>query len=387
MKKNILFVVDEKRMGGVSTLLEDILNNIKLDKYNIDILVLHNNGDCLTNIPKNVNIIYGTKYFSSIDLTYKEVIKSLSMSKIYYKIKVVLDMKTGLIKKRIQKERNKILNKKYDTEIAFKDGFTALFTIYGNSKRKIHWLHYEYKSVNPNARYDKLFREILPKFDQIIAVSEGVKKAFNNVYHIDNVKVIENYVDTDKIINKSKEDGLKLNDNDINFISVGRLHEMKGYNRLIKIIGELKEQTLLPNNFKLRIYGDGPLQAELTELVKVNKLENYVLMMGRTRNPYKEIKNADMFVLSSLYEPFGLVIVEAMTLKVPVIACKNAATDKLIDNSVNGLIVENNDEALKEGLLYLINNPNIIKKFKKNLSNYKYDNVEILKSIERELDK
>ena len=46
-------------------------------------------------------------------------------------------MKTGLIEKRIKKERKKILKEKYDVEVAFKDGFTALFTAFGNSKKKV----------------------------------------------------------------------------------------------------------------------------------------------------------------------------------------------------------------------------------------------------------
>ena len=56
--KNILFVVDEKKMGGVSVLLTDILKNINLKKYNIDVMVLHNNGDYLDDLPKSVNIIF-----------------------------------------------------------------------------------------------------------------------------------------------------------------------------------------------------------------------------------------------------------------------------------------------------------------------------------------
>ena len=386
MKKNVLFVVDERKMGGVSILFEDIMNNFNIEKYNIDILVLHNNGDYLNNLPKSINVIYGTKYFSGIDYTLKEALKTFNPCTIYHKIKVVLDMKTGRIKKNIIRERKKILKKKYDVEIAFKDGFTALFTIFGDSKKKIHWLHYEYKKTNPNGKYTKLFSEILPKFDSIVAVSEGVKEAFYNAYKIENVKVIENYIDTNKIVRLSKEEGLKLNDKDINFVSVGRLHEMKGYDRLVRIIGSIKKEGKLPNNFKLRIYGDGPLKNVIQKLIIDNELTNNVILMGRTRNPYKEIKNNSLFILPSYYEPFGIVIVEAMTLHVPVLACSNAATSRLIKSKTNGLIVDNNDDALKEGLEYLISNPKVIDKYHNNLSNYEYDNSVVMKQIERELN-
>lgn len=385
--KNILFVVDEKRMGGVSILLQDILNNFDISKYNIDILVLHNNGDSLNDLPEKVNIIYGTKYFSGIDLTLKEALKTFNISTIYHKLKVVFDMKTGLIKKNIIRERKKILKKKYDVEIAFKDGFPAIFTIYGDSKRKIHWLHHEYKTVNPNAKYSKLFNKILPKFDSIIAVSEGIKKSFYDIYKIENIKVIENYVDTKKIIDKSKEEGIKLDKDDINFVSLGRLHAIKGYDRLIKVIGELKIEGAIPNNFKLRIYGDGPVKGELDNLIKEYDLSNNVILMGKTTNPYKDIKNFDLFILPSYHEAFGIVIIEAMTLKVPVLACMNAATNKLIKNKFNGLIVENSNEGLKEGIRYLLNNPDVIKEYKNNLKDYEYDNTKIFNELERELNK
>lgn len=384
MKRNVLFVVDEKRMGGVSVLLEDILNMINIKNYSIDVLVLHNNGSMLNNLPKDVNIIYGTSYFEAIDYTLKEVLKSGDFKRIYHKIKIVLDMKTGNIKNTIIRERKKILNKNYDVEIAFKDGFTALFTIFGNSKAKIHWLHYEYKKTNPNAKYDKLFKRILPKFDKIIAVSEGVEQAFNKIYHLENkTSIIPNLVNTDKIIKKSKEKSdVILSKSDINFVSVGRLNKSKGYDRLIEAIHHLKQKKILPDKFLLRIYGGGEEKETLSDLIRKYKLDKYIYLMGQVDNPYKYIKSNDMFVLSSNFESFGLVIVEAMILGVPVLATQNNATNVLIKDKYNGLIIENSTLGLEKGIEYVINNKECIKKYKKNLKEYKYDNSAIIKSIE-----
>lgn len=384
MKRNVLFVVDEKRMGGVSVLLEDILNMINIKNYSIDVLVLHNNGSMLNNLPKDVNIIYGTSYFEAIDYTLKEVLKSGDFKRIYHKIKIILDMKTGNIKNTIIRERKKILNKNYDVEIAFKDGFTALFTIFGNSKTKIHWLHYEYKKTNPNAKYDKLFKRILPKFDKIIAVSEGVEQAFNKIYHLENkTSIIPNLVNTDKIIKKSKEKSdVILSKSDINFVSVGRLHIQKGYDILIEVVHDLNKSNFLPKNFKLRIYGDGSEKFTLNSLIRKYHLEDKIYLLGKVMNPYKYVKNSDLFILPSRYEPFGLVIIESMTLGVPVLATENHATSKIIQNRKNGYITENSYQGIYEGLKYLLENFQELKKYKKNLKEYKYDNSAIIKSIE-----
>lgn len=379
--KDILFVVDERRMGGVSILLEDMLNKFDYSKFNIDVLVLHNNGTRLNNLPKNVNIIYGTKYFDSVDLTIGEVLRSKNLSLIFKKVRLVLEMKTGLIKKRIIKERKKILKKKYDTEVAFKDGFTALFVGFGNCKNKIHWLHYNYTIANPNAKYDRLFKEVLPKFNKIVAVSKGVMDDFNKIYHLEDITmVIGNYVDVDKIKKMAK--GKKKNSKNLNFVSVGRLHPMKGYDRLLDTVICLRNNNLL-KDVSFKIYGDGPLKDTLKKKIMDNKMNNYFELMGYTDNPYECINGADMFILPSIFEPFGIVIVEAMTLGVPVLATSNSATGELINSGYNGLIVDNSNEGLYEGLRNVITDRSLIGKLKNNLIKYDYDkeNDKILKQL------
>ena len=92
MRKNVLFVVDEKQMGGVSVLLQDILYNINIDKYNIDILVLHDAGDYLDKLPKKVNVIYGTKFFRTVDLSIKDAIRTKNIGTIFNKLRLIFLM-------------------------------------------------------------------------------------------------------------------------------------------------------------------------------------------------------------------------------------------------------------------------------------------------------
>ena len=95
MKKNVLFVVDERMMGGVSILLSDILNRINIKKYHIDVLVLHNHGDYLNDLPSDVNIIYGTKFFNMVDYNIKEALKTFNPIKIFSKLRLVYLMKSS----------------------------------------------------------------------------------------------------------------------------------------------------------------------------------------------------------------------------------------------------------------------------------------------------
>ena len=384
MKKNVLFVIDEKMMGGVAVLLSDIINRINISKYNIDVLVLHNRGDYLDDLPKGVNIIYGTKFFNTIDYTFKEVLNSKNIKKIISKMRVVFLMKTKLIGRRIIKERKKILTQKYDVEVAFKDGFTAIFTAYGDSLKKYHWLHSDYSMYDCTGNYHSLFMEIFPKFDKIIAISKSVLERFKKKYNVHNTEVIYNIVDQNKIVKMANQETINFDKNKINLISVGRIHEMKGYSRLIDVLSKLNKEKKL-ENVVTRLIGDGPEYNLVKNKIIENNLEDKVLLMGRMKNPFPYVKASDLFLMCSHYEPFGLVIIEALSCGIPVLSLDVASIKEIMDSKY-GMVFENSEDGLYEGILSIINNPKKLDVFKKNLLNYHYNIEKIIKQIEDLLD-
>lgn len=381
--RKILFVVDEKQMGGVSVLLEDILKKINLNKYKIDIMVLHNNGDYLNDLPKDVKIIYGTPFFDVVDLSIKDVLHSKNFIKILKKIYLVLLMKTSLIKRKIIKERKKCLKKHYDVEIAFKDGFCALFTAYGDSKVKYHWLHTDYSMYDCTAKYRRLFIKAFKYFDKIIGISKSVVERFQEKYPDTDCIVIYNLIDEDKIIKQAELEKINFDDK-LNLISVGRIHNMKGYDRLINVFHRLNKENKLDDVY-LRIIGDGPDMHLVKSLVYKYSLEDKVYIMGRKKNPFPYVKASDAFLMCSRYEPFGLVILEAMILGVPVISTDVASIREIMDEKY-GMIIENSEEGLYNAVLSVINNRKILDRYKSNLKNFKYDTTKIIKQIEDLLD-
>lgn len=380
--RKILFVVDERQMGGVSVLLDDILKRINLRKFNVDVMILHNNGDYLDDLPEGVNVIYGSSFFEIVDLSFKEVIKTKNIFKIIKKIYLVFLMKTGLIKGKIKKERKKCLSKKYDTEVAFKDGFTALFTAFGDSEKKIHWLHTDYVMHDCTAKYHNLFEKTFPLFDKIIGISHAVVERFNQVYPGIQCEVIYNLIDIAKIKKMGEENDIHLGDG-INFVSCGRIHEMKGYDRLINVFHRLDDMGLL-KHVSLTIIGDGPDLAKVQNLVQEYGLKDKVKLLGRRKNPYPYVKAADAFLMCSRYEPFGLVVLEAMVLGTPVISTE-VASIKEIMNEDYGIITENSEEGLIKTISYVIDNPKVLDKYRENLKTYEYDCDKIIKEIEEVL--
>ena len=382
-KRNVLFVVDEKQMGGVSVMLSDILKKINLNKYSVDVMVLHNNGEYLDDLPKEVSIIYGTSFFRTIDYNLKEVIKSRNIANIFNKLSLVFLMKTGLIKNKIQKERAKCLKKSYDVEIAFKDGFCALFTAYGNSKKKYHWLHTDYSMYDCTANYHKLFENVFPLFDKIIAISNSVLMRFLEKYKVEKTDVIYNLINKEEIIKKANSEEIKY-DSKLNLVSVGRIHNMKGYDRLVSVMHRLDEEKLL-DDVVLRIIGDGPDFDLVKKLITEYNLESKVILLGRKRNPFVYVKNSDCFLMCSRYEPFGLVVLESMILDIPVLSCDVASIREIMDNKY-GMIVDNSEQGLYLGLKDIINNRKKLIKYKKELEKFDYDIKEIVLKIESLLD-
>lgn len=382
--KKVLFVVDEQMMGGVSTVLKDMIHLLDLNRFAISILVLHNRGEQFHNLDQRIKVIYGTPYFSAVDYTFKEVIRSKNIHLLFHKIQIVLAMKTGLILKRIEKERRKMQLDDYDIEIAFKDGFCAIFTATSTAKKKIHWLHYEYRACNPNAKYDRLFQKILPLYDYIVAVSKNVANTFNTLYHLENkMVVINNVVDTQRILQLAKQDvKVDLSPAQLNIVSVGRLHEVKGYERLIQVMKRLNKEHLL-SDVTLDIYGDGPQYSKLAEKIQAFHLENIIALKGKSENPYALIKQYDFSIVPSLYEAFGLSIVESLLLHVPVLATQTAASHEIIDDNNNGWICENSEEGLYTKIKELLIERDKIEKCRKKIIHYTYDNDTIIKQIEK----
>lgn len=109
MKKKVLFVVDERQMGGVSAVLEDLLHLLDHEKFDVDVLVLHDRGDRLQNLPANVRVFFGTPFFRAIDCSLKGALHNGESRFACHKLRLIFLMKTGRIAKKIMKERPEII--------------------------------------------------------------------------------------------------------------------------------------------------------------------------------------------------------------------------------------------------------------------------------------
>nr|WP_280518584.1 CDP-glycerol glycerophosphotransferase family protein [Lederbergia wuyishanensis] len=165
----------------------------------------------------------------------------------------------------------------------------------------------------------------------------------------------------------------------INFVTMGRLSPEKGQDNLIKAFERFHKKY--PNS-KLYILGDGSLKKQLKSLIHNLNLNDSVYLCGQVENPFPLLKKCDCFVLSSHYEGQPMVLLEAMTLGMKIIATDIVANRNVLEDGKYGLLVENSIEGLENGLLQIVNDNNVSNSEQ---FNFKYYNEMAMESFYRPL--
>lgn len=176
------------------------------------------------------------------------------------------------------------------------------------------------------------------KADVITVLSQSAKNELINEFGISEkkIKIIYNPCDiavVESLANEDVEEEYIDIFNHPVVITAGRLSNPKGHWHLIRAFKKVKTEI---TDAKLLILGQGELEGYLNGLVNELGLEDDILFLGFKKNPFKYIKNSTVFVLSSLYESFGNVLIEAMALGKPIVSTNCKSGPREILNPSNG---------------------------------------------------
>ena len=166
------------------------------------------------------------------------------------------------------------------------------------------------------------------------------------------IKVIYNGIDL-AVFDEEKVDFFyKREHNEIIIGNVGRLVKQKGQKYLIDLAIRLKKKT---SNFKILIAGEGRMETELANLVSKNKLEEQFEFIGFVNDMKGFMKSIDIFVLTSIWEGFGYVLIESMASKVPVVAFEISSNPEIVEHNITGYLVPSFDtKAMAEKVAQLM---------------------------------
>lgn len=389
MKKNILFIEEGLGVGGAEKSLLTILENIDYKKYNVDLFLFRHSGTFMNLIPKEVNLLnedMDFKIFNSnrkiapIRFLLKGRFKK-SFNALIYLIKAAYS--NIILKKQyigwdnISPIFSKI-NKEYDVSISFLERKTFYFNVDKvNSLKKIGFIHIDYNKIQYDYNLDNKYFKY---FNNIATVSNHCKEVLINLFpqYKEKFIVIKNMISVNIIKEMSKEKvDFKKSNNETIIVTVGRLTYQKGIDNAIIIC-----KDLISKGYKIKwlVIGKGEDKEKLEELIKKYNLENKFILKGVKTNPYKYIKNCDIYVQPSRFEGYGITIAEAKALNKPIVASNIPEFKEQLINNKTGLIASSNDEFVKN-IIKLIENKEIKYTLKRNL--IKEDSKENGKELEK----
>ena len=139
------------------------------------------------------------------------------------------------------------------------------------------------------------------------------------------------------------------------FVCVGRLAEQKGFDRLLISCSELNKEDF---KYQVWIVGEGEDREKLEKYIEEHNLRN-VHLLGQKSNPYKYMKRADWFLMPSRHEGFALVSMEAVWCGTPILTTRNAGANELLGDSEYGIIIENSQKDITDGMRRVLNHPEL----------------------------
>ncbi|MGL5963483.1 MAG: glycosyltransferase [Fusobacteriaceae bacterium] len=364
--KKITLIHHNMVFGGVEKVLLNFLKNLDRQKFQIKLILFEKEGELLNELPEDIEIIFLNKKDKSI--------KKNILEKIIKTVKNISNYKQQL---------KKILNDKTEVLLILNIRYWIInLTLLNLRNKKIGWIHGNILNDYGNI-LEKLNYKLFAQYNLIFNVSKEGKKDFDNKFKKlkNKSKYLYNSLDITKILELNKEN-LDIKEDYI--LTVGRLSIYdKGYDILIEAISLLKKEGI---NKKLYIIGDGKEREKLEKQIKNLNLEKNIFIKGFDKNPYKWMKNAEMFVLSSRGEGLPTVLIEALACEAPIVStnCK-CGPREILDNGEYGVLVPVGDsEALKEGIkkVLLVQ----IKLKEKSLKRAKdFSNEKIIKQLENQI--
>ena len=340
----ILFMTNDLGGGGAEKVLVNLANRLAQRGHEVTVRALVNQGVNREFLSKEVKYEYVfDRGFRGINFLHK-----LPHQWIY----------------------QKVCYGQFDVIVPYLHGVLTKIASYApNSQKKIAWLHGKAFKDGKLFRITKNkneLREYFSQYDRVVCVSEFVKDSLVQLSGItDKVRVIYNTFDVSGIINSSKVKVYHKEDdsNIIRLVTVGKLNTVKGYPRLIRSIKDLIQKDQL--NIELTIVGEGKQRKELEEMIHDLQLGSCIRLVGFDINPYKYIVDSDLFVCSSYTEGFSSVVAESLIIGTPVITTDCAGMKEMLgENNEYGLIVENSDEGLYTGLKQLLNDKELLLRYK-----------------------
>lgn len=325
-KKKIFFAAYSLDFGGIETALITLLKYLA-KSYDITLVLEKKQGVFLNQVPENVEIF--------------EYKKSNFRIPLFRKMHNLLKQKAFKLK----------YGNKFDFSVCYATySLPCSFLARTASSKSALWVHNNYMNFYEGdiGKYRSFFKRLkVDEFKKIVFVSQLDKKIFIAQFPECSKKAVfcNNLIDYEKVLNKSNDyiDNFEKTEYPT-FINVGRHDEKQ--KKLSRIIEATKRLNNEEYKFRVVFVGDGEATKEYKELAK--DIDN-IVFLGAKKNPYPYIKQSDCFIMSSQFEGYPVVLIEAQILGKPIVTTDISDAKIDIDNKY-GIVVKNSEEGVYQGM-------------------------------------
>ena len=346
MKKKILFLIPSLMHGGAEKVLVNLVNNMDPEKFDITVQTLFDVGVHRGELKSHIRYIPGLKKIFKGNTTLAKCFPA------------------SFLWKHLVKEH-------YDIAVSYLEGPTSriLDGCKDPDTKRIAWLHIELESVKKAAigfRSASEAERSYNSFNQIIAVSNNVRDCFLEKLNVTTpISVLYNTNETEQIVEaafQAPKNPEFVPGKGLSVCSVAKLTKTKGFDRLLNVHKRLLDEGL-PHH--IYILGIGEEEAALRRQMQELGVTDSITLLGFQKNPYQYVSRCDLYVCSSHREGFSTAVTEALVVGTPVVSTNCSGAKELLgDQDEYGLVVENSEEGLYQGMKRMLSDPALLAHYK-----------------------
>ncbi len=365
--KKILLISHAMELGGVEKSLLGLFEAIDYSEYEIDLFLYRHEGELLSHIPKQVNLLKEEPAYAVLGKSLKRTLLEghflLAAARIYAKLVAAWYAKRHKHKaSRVALEYSHKFTKRllpviqpdteYDLAISFlTPHYIAIEKVC--AKKTAGWIHTDYTKIDINQSSEQ---KMWGKLDHIVSISDAVTEAFCKVFPTleKKIVVIENILPSNLIKQQAKENRVKLESESINLLSVGRFCHAKNFDNVPVITKALRTAGL---NIRWYLIGYGSDETLIRKRIAEANMEKYVIILGKQDNPYPYINACDIYVQPSRFEGKCVAVREAQMLCKPVIITNYDTAKSQLEDGVDGVIVSLTIPDCANGITAVLKDP------------------------------
>ncbi|MFZ6051164.1 N-acetyl-alpha-D-glucosaminyl L-malate synthase BshA [Halocola ammonii] len=220
--------------------------------------------------------------------------------------------------------------------------------------------------LGKDASFEPVISFAINQSDAVTAVSNSLKNDTYKLFGVDkDISVIPNFVKMESLQFENNEDLRQLHapNGEKLIVHISNFRKVKRIEDIVKVFSKVREK--LPA--RLLLVGDGPERNRIEHLCREMGTCSDVIMLGKLKNPTEVLSIADLFILPSESESFGLAALEAMAAHVPVISTNTGGLPEVNRHGISGMMSDVGDiEDMAKNTIYILEDEKRLQTFKEN---------------------